>query len=279
MHKIKYIMVFLVCLVQIGTLRAEYISYEEAVKLRKEGKIAVAKQVFEVLVADNDKDVDSLLQLGIIQRQQQEFAEALKSQTRALELDPENADVKLELARLYNWYSEFDKAEALVKEVLVAYPDSKEADTLETSIRRNKRFRINSEHYKWSVNLGYAESNFQRKSQPNWYTNFVQLGYWMTPETLIFARAEDTEKYNNHNDYYELGLVRIFNDVFNGQISVGKSIDAEFKPVWSFKTAGSARIIHKNKILGDTWLVANVKQDHYKDRPTQSHQWPRFEEM
>lgn len=266
MHKIICVLVILFVVFQAETTKAEAISYKDALQIKNNKDYAQAEKAFLSLIKTNERNAELWFQLGLVQRYQQKFQEALVSQTRAIELSPNNADVKLELARLYSWNLEFDKAEVLVKEVVAAHPDYQDAVALEETIRRNKLLKSDPTHYKWNVSTGYEQSNFSRSDRSNWYTSSIQIGNWITPKTLLHIRGENRERYNTHGEYYELGIARIFTDYFNGQFSVGGgTTNTPFIPDWEFKTRANLRVIHNHKTLGDTWLTGYVEHDRYEN--------------
>jgi YaiO family outer membrane protein len=266
MCRVICVVIMLFVVLQVEELRAEVISYEKALKLKKDKNYTQAEQAFLSLIKTSKQNAEFWFQLGLIQRYQQNFLEALVSQTRAIELSPNNADIKLELARLYSWNLEFDRAEILVKEVVAKYPDYQDAITLEETIRRNKLLKVDPIRYKWNVSTGYEQSDFSRKVQPNWYTTFLQIENWVNPKTLLHIRAENKERYNEHGEYYEFGIAHIFADYFNGQFSAGgTSNNSPFIPQWKLKTRANLRVIHGHDKLGDTWLTGYVEHNRYEN--------------
>lgn len=266
MHRVIYVLVMVFFVLQVDESRAEIISYEEALQIKNNKDYAQAEKSFLSLIKINKQNAEFWFQLGLIQRYQQKFSEAFVSQTRAIELSPNNADIKLELARLYSWKLEFDKAEILVKEVVAEYPDYQDAIALEETIRRNKLLKVDPIRYKWNVSTGYEQSNFSRKVQPNCYTSFLQIGNWVSPKTLLHIRGENEERYNEHGEYYEFGIAHIFTDYFNGQFSIGgTSNNSPFLPEWKFKTRANLRVIHNHNKIGDTWLTGYVEHNRYKN--------------
>jgi len=166
----KYIFIILFLFIKLDSLGVESIFYKYAFKIEQDNNYVEDEKKFLSLIAKDEENAELWYQLGLTQRYQDKFLEALDAQNRAIKLFPENIDIKLELARLYNWNMDFNKAESLVKEVLTAYPNYKEAEELEVRIKRNKLFNINAEHYKWNINTGYSSSNYSRVSAPNGYT-------------------------------------------------------------------------------------------------------------
>jgi YaiO family outer membrane protein len=258
---IKYIIIILLLFVRLDALGVESVFYKDKFKIKKDDDYVKDERKLLLLLAKDKENAELWYQLGLTQRYQDKLLEAFDSQNKANKLLPENVDIKLELARLYNLKMDFNKAESLVKEVVAAYPNYKEAKELEVRIKRNKLFNINSELYKWNINTGYRHSNYSRVSAPNAYASFFQLGNWVTKDTLIYARLEDSESFNNRTKYYELGVAHILNDIYNVSFGTGYSTDSEL----IMKSAASAKVINNHKFLGDAWITTNIKQYRYKD--------------
>ncbi|MCC5832199.1 MAG: tetratricopeptide repeat protein [Chlamydiales bacterium] len=70
-----------------------------------------------------------LYRLGKMYAQKEDYQEAEPLLSRSLELNPEDADVKLSLAYLYLWTDRVDKARTLFQEILEAFPEYEEAQT------------------------------------------------------------------------------------------------------------------------------------------------------
>lgn len=264
MYRVIYIMIIFFVVLQMKELRAEDISYEKSLYLKKNKNYAQAEQGFLSLVKQNEQNAEFWFQLGVVQRYQNKFQEALVSQTRAIELSPNNEDIKLELVRLYSWNLELDKAEELVKEVLLEHPDNKDAHSLEESIRRNKILKADPIHYKWNISTGYQQSYYSENSEPNWHKTFLQIGNWITPKNFVHIRAENKDEYNTDDEYYELGVAHIFNDSFNGQFNLGYMENSSFESEWKFQTKANARVIHNHPSIGDTWITGDIQYDRYK---------------
>ncbi|MEJ2754628.1 MAG: YaiO family outer membrane beta-barrel protein, partial [Gammaproteobacteria bacterium] len=234
-----------------------------ALTLKKVGTHASAETLFLSLIEKDQNNAELWFQLGLVQRFQEKRAEAMASQEKALALSPENHDIRLELARLHSWNQNYELAESMVQEVLAAHPDYADAQALAASITRAKNAPPDPKSFKSQMDFGYENSDFSRRPQPDWHQYFLQIGHWMRDDTLVHFRTENIERRKVHNEHYELGIVHIFNDVYNVHISVGYTPDSMFIPKWRIKTGGEARLIFDHKHLGNTWLMVHFQHDRY----------------
>lgn len=242
---------------------AENITYDLAVKVKSNGEYQKAETFFNELIKKDSNNSELWYQLGLTQRFQQKNDDAMESQKKALELAPENYDIKIELARLYSWKKEYKVAEAMINEVLTAHPDYQDAIELKDSITLAKNAQVTPKKLKWQVDLGYENSDFSRRPQPDWHQYFLQLGYWLKEDTFVHIRTEDIKRFHNHNEHYEAGISHIFNDSYNGNLSVGYTPDSSFLPEWRIKTGGEARVIFNHEHIGNTWFTAAIQHDRY----------------
>ena len=109
----------------------------EALALRRRGKFPEAEGVYKKLLAQYPRDVDVLVNLGLVQAFQGEkrFDDARATFERALAIDPNSIDAKLGVVRVDLYTNQLDKADAAVNEVLEKKPDYTDALSLRARIR------------------------------------------------------------------------------------------------------------------------------------------------
>jgi YaiO family outer membrane protein len=249
--------------VQIDIQKEKSSLYLQALEAKKLGNYKEAEKDLSLLTEKYTDETKMWFQLGLVQRFQKNIDAAIVSQSKALELSPDDGDVKLEMARLYMWNRNFVEAEKLVNEVIKEHPDYLEAQDLASTIQRTKFSSLDSEFYRWQVVTVFERSNFSRKEQPDWRTGFFQLGYWTSPDTLIHARMENAERMNAYNEYYELGIMHIFNDNLVGHFNAGHTPEAVFMPDWRFKAGVEIRPFHDYKSYNKMWFTSDLKYDLY----------------
>ena len=116
----------------------------------------------------------------------------MASQKKAIELSPNNYDIKLEMARLYIGEQSFKQADLLLTEILEAHPDYVIAQKLSLQIKRSK--------------LGLPNSS---KIDPVAYKNALEAkkeGDYVKSEELFLQLIEKTE--DSPKAWFQLGLVQ-----------------------------------------------------------------------
>lgn len=242
---------------------AEVISYDRALALKKDGQFEKAEHYFTELLKKDPQNAELWFQLGLTQRILQKREQAFLSQTKALEISPTNHDIRLELARLNHWKKESDVALTQVNEVIEAHPDYQDAIDLKETILRAKNAPKDISSLKWQFDLGYENSSFERRTQPNWHHVFFQAGYWFTKKNLVHLRVENTERVNTHNQHFEIGAVHLFNKTFSGFFSVGHTFDSLFIPKWRFKLGGEANLFFDQQFLDSLTFTLHTQHDRY----------------
>ena len=104
--------------------------YQQAVEARKEGKFEEAAKQLEEAAKLNPDDADIQVQLGLSLTPLKRFDEARKSFDRALQLAPDYLDAELGLATLDYFGAQYAKARERVQVVLDKRPDDTDAREL-----------------------------------------------------------------------------------------------------------------------------------------------------
>ncbi len=269
--------IFLVLLsfFQSHTAHSATLTYDDALALKGEGNYAQAEQVFLELIRQDDKNVELWFQLGLVQRFQKQRDVAMVSQIKAMQLSMEyqaieNADVKIEIARLHYWNGDVEQSVSMINEMLAVDPDNTEAHALYQAIQRAKMSPANKSTYPWQLDLGYELSTFSRRPQPDWHNYSLQLGRWFKNNTLIHLRTEKVERFHITNHYYEVGAFHQLNKSYNAYLNVGYTSNSTFIPEWRIKTGGEAKVIERQQAGHDVWLTVYLQHDRYTTLNTTS---------
>ena len=262
MHPRKFVYCCLLLITQFVAewAVAESSLYSNAMSVKSHGDYHEAESLFQDLVDNNPESGDYWFQLGLVQRYQGKFEQAFVTQQRALTIAPENNDIKLELARLYDWLGNSDRAEMLVREILKQEPGYEEARQLASSIERSKHANSINKFLPWQLNLGYEHSRLAN-SLDNWDQYHVQFGRWTTENTLVYMRSDRYERFAQDNQLYELGVSHRFNATYSAYLQLSYSPDADFLPRKRFVAGGEAMLIANPGRTGDTWLTGHIQHD------------------
>lgn len=255
----KIILTFFLFLFLTSQGFAANLAYERAMQLKQEKKYHQAEEIFLKLATENPNNTEFWFELGLVLRYQEQFDAALLAQKNALKADPQNADAKLEIARMESWKSNYAAAENLTNEVLLSHPNYSEAQELLAKIKQAQK------KYLWQLSLGYQHSELSRVPQDDWKSQYAEVGRWISNQTLLRFYLESFRRYQTNDQYYEAGINHIFSKNYDGSFAVGYVDDPSFLSKLKITASGEARVIRDSKTFGDTWLTLNVQQLAYND--------------
>jgi YaiO family outer membrane protein len=260
----KYLAVFLfIVIAPLISFAAEDISYDKAMQLKSEKNYAEAEKMFLELTKRDINNSEFWFELGLTQRFQQKESEALLSQEKALEISANNNDAKLEIARLYFWRGNRDQAKILLNEILTNKATNPEASELLARVIKAES-APEEKKYLWQLDVGHQYSHFSRVKQDSWTIDSLQIGRRINAKTVLNFRNENVKRFKQHDQYYEVGAVHNFSNRLSGNITLGRSPNADFYPRSRVGAGIEAKIIHKHNFLGDTWLTADGWYSRYQ---------------
>lgn len=113
------------------------VSLDSARALRRRGKFPEAEAVYKRVLAAHPRDVDLLVDIGLMQAFQGEkrFADARATFEKAVAVEPKSIDARLGLARVDLYTGALDRADTAVTEILAQKPDYTDALSLRAQIR------------------------------------------------------------------------------------------------------------------------------------------------
>lgn len=242
-------------------------TYDSALARRGAGDLAGAERVLKALVAAEPGNAELWFQLGLTLRFQDRRAEATAAQRRALSIDPDNRDARLELARLYNWDGRHDPAQSLVDAVLADAPADPEAQQVAAAIARARSAPPDPADRPHRLDLGYEHSSFTRLARPDWNQLSLSLGQRIGQDTTVTLGIRDMTRGSVGDVLYDLGIAHRFSAAASGYLMLGHTPRADYAPRWRLE-AGGARRVHTAAGGGALWLTGHLRHDRYRDGPT-----------
>ena len=226
-HTINTMVLSTGLLLSISTIAA---TYEDAVKLKRDGKIAEAETAFENLSNADPHNVLILEQLAVVRSWQQKFEQAIQTYRQALAVNPNYTSARAGLARVLYWSEKREDALTEIQRVLAEQPKNVDYHTLHGDILiadgQHKRAR---EAYKqaqalskkpnaaltkkiknavgpkkWRIDAGFQDESYSR-NRVDGDSSFVQLGYTFDNRTTIYARGEDYSSFGSSDTGITLG--------------------------------------------------------------------------
>ncbi len=276
--------------------------YSKAVELRQEGDLVLAEERLRQALELRPDGIDALLLLGLVQGYQGKYGDAAGTLERGLALDPGNTDLALALARVMGWDGRHREAGDIVEEVLRRFPDNVEAvvlngrlayyqghlDAAEEAFRaalaldagnreaaaglrevqaaqeETERAEEPSRETPWRIDASYANSALTRLARKDWHEGFWQLGYDISSETFVYAGGQWSMRAGDTDHQGHAGASHDFLPWLSGRGELALTPSADFLPRWDVKAGLSARAHSGGDTLGDTWIVLDARQRHYK---------------
>ncbi|MDA0902657.1 MAG: YaiO family outer membrane beta-barrel protein [Proteobacteria bacterium] len=253
----------ILCWVNISQAQSVPKSHERAIAAKEDGDYNKAEKILSQLIKESPNNAQLWFQLGLNQRFQGKLKESMQSQLRATKLEPNNSDIKLEIARLHYWNKDLKPARKLIDPIVAKYPNYKEAVELQSAIIKSQK-TLTKNPYRWQLDLGYEHSEFERREQKDWHLYSTRLNYHLNDDTLIYGAFEDADRFDTHDQFYEIGTYHHFNRKYNAGFAVGYTPDASFFPEWRLRGEGQAEIIEKGNYIGNSWLTAKIDYNRYR---------------
>ena len=249
----------------VEVIHGKKITYKEALELKKKNHYEKAEKAFLQLLKKDGNNSELWFQLGLVQRFQKKFSEALKSQKKALTLSPKSFSIRLEVGRIYNWTGKYSSAKKIIQGLLVDYPKSVEARKLLAVIDQVNETPLKKKKLFWNLDFGHKMSRLSRVSQTNWNRSFLHVGYQATKKRLFYLKLENEKRGDISNRYYEASMLYKFNKKYNTFVSFGYSPNHSFLQEFRLKAGGDFNFVSGCECLGDSWFTLDLQYDEYKN--------------
>jgi YaiO family outer membrane protein len=207
-------------------------AYERAVAARLAGQPGTAVALLEPIVAAEPANADAQVQFGLALLALDQLDAAEQAFRAALGTAPDYADARLGLARIAQRRG--DAAAAARELDLIATP-SPEADSLRAQLASG------TVEPRWQLDLEGSYSVLDGPP-PDWKEAAVQLRRQLEAGGAIGARVEYARRFGIDDVYGELTAEHILSSRARGYLSIGASVDPDFRPEWQIGMGGSLRV-------------------------------------
>lgn len=221
----------LVALIAASPALAQDTPYAAAVEARLAGDARRAVALLQTVVAQDPKNSDAQVQLGLAQLALGALERAEHAFTAALAIAPEYADARIGLARVAQRRGEWSLALDALALIDPANPD---AAILRTQLTQSQTAP------QWELGMEASYSSLSRP-QSDWQEAAMQLRKQAGTTTLA-ARIEYARRFAIDDVYLEGMIEQRISPGARGYVVVGATIDPDFRPQWQVGAGGSLRV-------------------------------------
>ncbi len=233
--------------------------YQAAVQARLGGDSAGAVRLLNALVADEPRNADAQLQLGLAQLSLGALGEAEAAFRRTLSIAPDYADARIGLARVAQRRGDLKGARAELDSVDLANIEAAE-------MRRQLNPAQEKPGYRWRADL---DGGYSRLSgpQPDWKEASARLAYIVSPGTEVSAGAEFARRFNRDDIFGEIRLDRRVSPGTSFNVRAGGTPNADFRPKWQIGAGADFRLAPGPRA---TVLTIDAAQARYRSGDIQT---------
>jgi YaiO family outer membrane protein len=214
------------------------------------------------LLPAHAQTVTDLLAQSRILAGEKRYEEAHQTLERALAIEPKNDDIRLLRGQLYYYQGDYEAAEAEFTGILSRHPEYVDA---KAALERVQTARDSGGEFRWQADAGYEWSGFERRNQPDWNNQFLQLTRFFDGRaTAVHGRIERYDQFTNIDSYYQLGVDHRFTPRLMGYVATGFSSGADFRPHWRVKGGGGFRLSEMEIQNMPLWLTLDMQHDEYQ---------------
>jgi YaiO family outer membrane protein len=180
-------------------------------------------------------------QAGVAARHAGQFDEALRRLARALESEPENADIHLQIGFVHLATNRLEEARSAFNRALALAPDY--ADAREGLARVEQRLRpapAPPPARRWRIDVDGSYSNVD--GQPDWQSASVNLQYRASEATALALLSEATRRFERTDVYTEARVDHLFAAGSSIHLLAGGTPDADHRPSWQIGAGASIRL-------------------------------------
>jgi YaiO family outer membrane protein len=205
--------------------------YEAGVAARRAGSPEEALRLLGRAVEAEPENADIHLQIGFAQLAMGRLEAAEVAFRRTLELAPDYADARLGLAQVA--HRRGDRATALAELDRIG-PGNAEADQLRRQIEAVVR------EWQWRIDLDGSYSRI--KNLPDWQSATLTVQHRVGDNTTVAATAETTRRFDQTDTYGEARVDHRFAPGGNVYFLVGGTPGADHRPKWQLGGGAAVRV-------------------------------------
>ncbi len=233
--------------------------YQAAVQARLGGDSERAARLLNALVADEPRNADAQLQLGLALLSLGRLDEAEAAFRRTLAIAPDYADARIGLARVAQRRGDLEAARVELQSVDPLNAEAAELRRLLTPTQEKPA-------YQWRADLDGSYSRISGP-QPDWKEVAARLAYIVSPGTEISAAAEFARRFNTNDVFGEIRLDRRVSPGTSFYVRAGGTPNADFRPKWQIGAGAEFRLAPGPRA---TVLTIDAAQARYRSGDIQT---------
>ncbi|ONF97321.1 YaiO family outer membrane beta-barrel protein [Sphingomonas jeddahensis] len=253
----RLISVLLVAAAAPAAALAQQSPYAAAVQARLAGDPDRAIGLLEPVVASDPGNVDARVQLGLAQLARSDFDAAERAFTAALAQAPDYTDAHIGLARVAQRRGDTAGALAALSSVPANNPEA-------AALRVQLAPRASGPRLRLDVETSHSSLT---GPQPDWKEAAAQLRYQAASGAAVTGRVEYARRFGINDVYIEAAVEQRLSDQARAYVSVGTTIDADFRPRWQIGAGGSLRVRGGGNA---TVLTLDARQSSFANGEVQS---------
>ena len=233
--------------------------YREGVAARQEGRFAAAIDLLEEALRLQPDNADIHLQLGYARLAKGDLAAAEESFSRTLEIAPGYADARLGRAHVAFRRGDSGSARRLVAETLRVQPENAEARALS---RRIDAAETEPGLDRWRFDAASERSELSG-GRRHWTDSAVNLSYRIDRATTAAARLRVAERRGLTDVQIEARLDRRVAEGLSIYGAIAVTPDTDFLARTAFSAGGSWRALSERAGWGPLNLLLDVRYEIY----------------
>lgn len=267
--------------------------YDSAMTARAAGNFAAAEAALKQALALRPGDARAVLQLGLVQGFQRQYAEALQTIRGGLAAAPGDFDLRLAEARVLGWMGDNAGAAAKVDDLLAEFPGNVEAlnlkgrlalyradpaaaeaafaEVLRREPGNEEAARGLADARKASaeaapttrLSIGYTQSRFARSQNADWREVEADLVFDLDEATRLLAYTQVSNRFGSTDTYVRAGIERRLGPDLLVRVQAGATPGADFLPRWTAEAGADYRVSEGTGTFGPTDALIDLKQRHY----------------
>ncbi len=178
---------------------------------------------------------------------------------KAIFLAPDYVDAHLGLARLAFWRGDLAEAGERLATARRCEPDNKEVAILDQQVAAARAAaRV------WRLDIGGNASDLS-DALPAWTEGSVALSRKIGPNMTVAALVKMAERFGATDSYFEGRLDYRFSDRFGARLFAGATPDADFLPEYAAGVGASLKVGADDGRFGPSVLSADIAYFRYRD--------------
>lgn len=206
------------------------------------------------------ENADIWVQLGFALSAAGQWQEARAAFEQAVMLAPAYADAHRGLARLAFWRGDLDEAGQRLATARALDPRNEETALLERQVALARAASDRS----WRLDIGASASDLSG-ALPSWKEGSVRLSRKVSPDVRLAAAVRAAERFGASDRYFEVRLDYQLDPKIRAWLFAGSTPSADFLPETALGVGASVKAGDGKGWLGPAVLSGEIAYFHYRD--------------